>query len=192
MTTAIDRRNGVVKGSLADVTRQNHTHLAASFVNAECVILVDTSGSMGAKDAIGGRSRFDQACDELAKLQSVLPGKLAVLSFSSSVTFCPTGTPDFIGGSTDLAGALDYAKVADVGDMQFIVISDGEPNNPITALAAARKYTGKIDTVFVGPEGGSGRDFLDKLAKASGGQAVKAHQATALADKLHRLLLESK
>lgn len=189
MTTAIDRKNGVAKGSLADVMRQNNTHLAASFVNVDCVILVDTSGSMEAKDAIGGKSRFDQACSELAKLQQALPGKIAVLSFGSTVSFSPTGVPNFTGTSTDLTGALEYAKIADVGGMQFIVISDGEPNNPVTALAAAKKYTGKIDTVFVGSEGGAGREFLMQLAQASGGKSAKATTATALADKLHRLLL---
>ena len=58
--------------------------------------------------------------------------------------------------------------------MRFVVISDGAPDSESMALAEARKFTEKIDTVFIGREGSDGRDFLRDLAKASGGQSIES------------------
>lgn len=179
----------LVKGSLAAIATEAHTSLAETFVNAECVVLVDTSGSMSAADAPGGRARYDQACAELEALQAALPGKIAVISFSDNSLFCPNGRPFFLRGRTNLANALDYARIADVPGIRFIVISDGEPDSEHDALAAARKYRNRIDTIFVGPEDRPlGRDFLTRLAKASGGQAITADRAANLALEAKRLL----
>jgi hypothetical protein len=113
------------------------------------------------------------ACDELATLQTSLPGKIAVIAFSSDVQFCPSGVPTYFGGGTDMAKALQFAKVADVPGMQFILISDGQPDDPDRTLTIARTYKNKISVIYVGPEDLSlGRDFLDKLAKTTGGQFV--------------------
>jgi len=93
MTTALDARKGIVKGSLTDIAAQHGHSLAQTFVNAEVVILIDTSGSMDTHDSRGGRKRYDVACEELAALQGNLPGKIAVLSFSDQTMFCPDGKP---------------------------------------------------------------------------------------------------
>lgn len=181
----------LVPGSLSAIAAQNHQSIAETFLNADCVILVDTSGSMCACDSRGNRSRYEVACDELKNLQAQLPGKLALLSFSDDVIFCPSGVPFNYEGGTDLTRALKFAKVADVQGMRFIVISDGQPDNGDTALAVARTYKAKIDTIYVGPEGGEGQDFLKRLARASGGQGVTAAQVRQLADNVQRLLLSS-
>lgn len=188
MTTQLDTHKNIVTGSIADVAQRAGQSLAQTFVNAECVILVDTSGSMGSADSRGGRTRYDVACEELAALQAAMPGKIAVLSFSDRTMFCPDGKPFNQGGGTDLAGALEFAHVADVPEIRFIVISDGEPDNAPAALAEAKKYRARIDTIFVGPEGGAGRKFLEQLAAASGGQVITADRAKALADSAKRLL----
>lgn len=179
----------IVKGSIADISRQNGQSLAQTFISVDCVVLVDTSGSMSARDSVGGNSRYDQACWELATLQGSLPGKIGVISFSDSTEFCPNGTPRYLGGGTDLAGALQFAKIADVpGGMRFIVISDGQPDNPDAALRIARKYANKIDTIYVGAERGPGREFLERLAAASGGQHVTAEKVKELAASVTKLL----
>lgn len=180
----------IVPGSLSAVARRDGVSLAESFVGADAVIIVDTSGSMSTCDSRGGQSRYDVALHELAKLQAHMPGKLAVLAFSSGVMFCPGGQPPLLGGNTDLAGALRFAKVADVPGMRFVVISDGQPDDERKALAVAKTYTNRIDTVFVGPENDwqGGRAFLEKLAKASGGQHIAADRVHELADKTERLL----
>lgn len=181
--------NAIVQGSLAQIAQQTNASIAETFINADCIIIVDTSGSMAACDSRGDRSRYEVACEELRNLQASLPGKLALLSFSDDVIFCPSGVPFNYGCGTDLTKALKFAKVADVTGMRFIVISDGEPHDEEGALKVARTYKAKIDTIYVGPEGGDGQDFLRRLAKASGGQGVTADRVKELTATVERLLL---
>ena len=167
----MDMKTAIIKGSLQDVATQSGHSIAASFLNVDVVILVDVSGSMMAKDAPGGISRYEAAVDELKKVQEVNPGKIAIIAFSSSATLCPSGTPVFEGGNTDLAEALKLAKMADVGGIRFIVISDGLPDSESKALAAAASFTGEIHTIYIGPENDyeGGRAFLQRLATANRG-----------------------
>lgn len=182
-------QTAVVPGSLAAISVDKHQTLAESFCNADAVILVDCSGSMAVRDSKGGESRYDVACQELARLQHDIPGKLAVIAFSTDVEFSPAGVPRYMGGSTDLAGALRFAKVADLPGMRFFVISDGYPDNPQKALDIARFYKATISTIYVGPENDpEGLQFLEQLAAAAGGQAVKAERVLELADKMRPLL----
>ncbi len=179
----------VVKGSLTDIAKQNGTSLAETFLSADLIVLVDTSSSMAATDAPGGLSRYEAACKELANLQVAIPGKVAVISFAhGQPMFCPNGQPFNLEGGTDLAGALTFAKVADVPDMRFVVISDGQPDSEREALKVAATYLNRIDTIFVGPEGAPGRTFLAKLASAKNGQAVTADRVAQLASKVQYLL----
>jgi hypothetical protein len=179
-------------GSLGAMAKQNNTSLAESFISADLVVIVDVSSSMGANDSRGGRDRYSVACDELAALQRTMPGRIAVIAFSTDVEFVPGGVPPFAGGSTNLAKALHFAHVADVPGMRFVVISDGEPDNESEALAVARTYQNRIDVVYVGPEiGARGRDFLGRLAKASGGTIVTAARAQELAASVQALLLSA-
>jgi len=182
--------NAIIQGSLGAVAQQNGTSIAESFVNADAIIVVDTSSSMGQHDSRGGKSRYDVACEELKTLQANMPGKLALLSFSDEILFCPNGIPFNYDGMTDLAKALKFAKMGDLASgMRFIVISDGEPNDEDEALKVAKTYRNRIDTIFVGPEGSSGADFLKRLAKASHGQTVTADRVKELAANVQKLLL---
>lgn len=182
--------SAIVLGSLSDVASRGDMTIAESFINADAVILVDCSASMDARDSRGGRKRFDVALEELATLQAHMPGKIAVIAFSSSVQFVPGGQPPFLCASTDLAAALQFAKVADVPGMRFVVISDGEPDDAQGALAIAATYQNRIDTVYVGPEAyPSGRRFLEQLATAKGGQSLTADRAQELAAKTEQILL---
>lgn len=181
--------NAIVQGSMSAIAQQSGKSIAETFINASAIIIVDTSGSMHQCDSRGGKSRYDVACAELKHLQGSLPGKLALLSFADDVQFCPSGIPFDFGGGTDLAKALKFAKVADLSSgMRFIVISDGEPNDESEALKVAKTYRNRIDTIFVGPEGGMGQTFLNQLAKASGGQHVTADRVKELAQETKKLL----
>lgn len=189
MTTSLDTRKSIVTGSMADMAARQNQSLAQTFVNAECVVIVDTSGSMATCDSRGGKSRYTIACEELAALQGAKPGRIAVLSFSNTTMFCPDGKPFNQEGGTDLTEALRFARIADVPGIQFIVISDGEPNDEKSALQEAAKYKAKIDVIYVGPETQpAGREFLRKLAAASGGSLVTADRGKALAESAMRLL----
>lgn len=183
--------NQIIQGSLSAIAEQNKQSIAETFMNADVVIIVDTSGSMAATDSRGGRSRYTVACEELKKLQESLPGKLALLSFSDDVIFCPSGIPFNYEGGTILDKALKFAKMADVKGMRFIVISDGEPYDEQGAISVAKTYKNRIDTIYVGPEGGEGQEFLRRLAKASGGQGVTSAQVKELKSTVETLLLTS-
>jgi Mg-chelatase subunit ChlD len=179
----------LVPGSLAQIAKQGGVSLAESFLSCDAVVLVDTSGSMMTKDSRAGQSRYDVAIEELTTLQKVNPGKVGVISFSSDVAFCPSGIPTPYFAGTDMAKALDFARIADVPGMRVIVVSDGEPDEPEKALIAAGKYHAHIDAVYVGPESSPrGRDFLQRLCAASGGQVVTADRVQQLAAKVQLLL----
>jgi hypothetical protein len=180
----------LVVGSLAQIAQSQNVSIAESFLSVDAIILCDVSGSMDMHDSRGGKTRYEVALEELARLQGDLPGKLCVIGFASQPAFAPTGQPIFTGSGTDLAAALQFVKVADDGDMRFIVISDGQPDEPEKALGLAAGFQGRIDGVYVGAEGDStGRRFLERLAAAHKGQAVTAAQACQLAAKTSRLLL---
>ncbi|HOR01504.1 MAG TPA: VWA domain-containing protein [Anaerolineae bacterium] len=100
----------IVPGSLSAIAAREGQSLAETFLNADAVILVDTSGSMMSGDSRGGRSRYNVALEELAHLQAHMPGKLAVIAFSDSTVFAPGGQPPLLGSGTNLAGALRFAK----------------------------------------------------------------------------------
>lgn len=185
-------QNAIIPGSLGAISAKTGASLAESFVNADAIIIVDTSGSMASEDLNDGKTRYQRACDELAMLQNSLPGKIAVLAFSGSTIFCPSGKPFRFGGGTDLKGALKFAKVADIPGMRFIVISDGQPDDAEGALQIAKTYKNKIDVIYVGPEQHpTGRDFLLRLARASGGELVTADRAQNLLNAAQTLLLHS-
>jgi Mg-chelatase subunit ChlD len=179
----------LVAGSLEALARQNDISLAESFLSADAIVLVDVSGSMATPDSREYRRRYDVACDELAQLQRTLPGKVAVVTFSDQVEFIPGGMPPFMGGGTNLDAALRFVRAAD-GTVRFIIISDGKPDNEQAALATAKQFTSKIDTIYVGPECEyGGATFLRRLAEASGGRYVAAERACELAERVEQLLL---
>jgi len=180
-----------IPGSLLDVSAKNGTSLAESFISADAIIMVDVSGSM--HDHLAEGTRYDKACSELKRLQADLPGKIAVVAFSSHVEFLPAGFPVFQGGMTRMAECLNFCHVADaIKGMRFIMVSDGCPDNAESALAAAKKYQNKIDCIFIGPEDDyAGRGFLDRLASATGGKSQLRANANLLAEKIETLLLAS-
>jgi len=181
--------DALVKGSIGAIAKDTGKSLAQTFISADVVVLVDTSGSMMTNDSHQGLTRYAVACDELTALQNSLPGKVAVISFSDRTMFCPDGVPFNLRGGTDLAGALRFAKIADVPGMRFILISDGEPTEPQAALREAAKYKAQIDVIYVGSEiSPMGRDFLTQLARKSGGKAVTAEAAKQLAATVQYLL----
>lgn len=183
--------HAIVPGSISAIAEQTGKSIAETFTNADVIVIVDTSGSMAANDSRGRRSRYDVACEELAALQKSLPGKIAVFAFSDYTEFCPAGVPRFISGGTDLAGALRFTKIADNPGRRFIVISDGQPDEPDQALKVAATYQNRIDTIYVGPEmENSGRRFLELLATRHQGQSVAAKNADGLL-KAAQLLLHA-
>lgn len=179
--------SAIVKGSLGALSQQNGASLAESFLSADAIVVVDVSGSMDTRDAEGGRQRYEVACEELRKLQERIPGKVAVVAFSGEARFAPSGLPPFIGGGTNLAGALRFVKPAD-GTVRFVVVSDGQPDDSAAVLKVARAFSSPIDTVYIGPPDGPGEQFLAELARASRGQHATADRGFRLAEKVQLML----
>lgn len=166
----------ITKGSIADLMKNENVSLAESFLTCDCIVLFDVSGSMSDFDNCS-TDRFDRGTKELKAIQEAMPGRYAIIQFADRVDFMPGGVPtrQLSGVGTDLTAALKYALVADaIPDMRFVIISDGEPDNEKTALAAAAQYHNRIDTIFIGDEFDryGGKDFLKELAARSGGEAV--------------------
>ena len=162
-------KTAIIPGSLTDIAAKQNVSIAESFVDCDVLVIVDVSGSMAVMDSRDGQKRYDVALQELEELQRTLPGKLAILAFSNVVIFVPSGKPPFLGMGTNLAGALKFARMADVPGMRFFVISDGIPDNQQAALAEAAKIKASINCIYVGPEGGPGQRFLEQLASANQG-----------------------
>ena len=96
-----------------------------------------------------------------------------------------------MGNKTNLAAALRFAKLADVPGISIIVISDGEPDNETEALGLAKTFKNCISTIYVGPEERpTGRDFLTRLAKTTGGRTITADRAKELSASIETLLLK--
>jgi hypothetical protein len=180
----------LVKGSLLDVAARNNYSVAQAFLSADAIVMVDTSISMSDRDCPGGQSRFSCAREQLIRLQRDLPGKIAVISWNNDARFCAGGLPEEPDGGTDLTGVLQFVKPADGTGVKFILISDGQPNDETSALDLAKQFTSKIDVIFIGPETSPGRDFLRRLAEASGGQAVSnsVRDIPYLANEIQKLI----
>lgn len=182
----------IVTGSISSIAQRENQSIAETFLSADAIVLVDVSGSMDAPGSRDGQSRYTVACQELAKLQERMPGKLAVVAFSDSPMFVPWGVPPFLGMDTNLTAALQFVKPAD-GTVRFIVISDGYPNDPEGALSIARGFQSQIDCIFVGPEDDQrGRQFLERLAQVGKGKFVLDLNVNQLAEKVETLLLGGK
>jgi Mg-chelatase subunit ChlD len=183
----------IVKGSLDAVAKRENKTLAESFLTCDTLLLVDMSSSMSTKDAGNGISRYDAAERDVIRLQNKYEGRVALVCFSSTVEFCPTGNPIRLGGGTDLEKALKFIRPADDCGIKLIVISDGEPNEPDKTLETAKMFKSKIDCIFIGPENDvyGGRAFLEKLANVTGGEFVSSEKPGQLMAETERLMLGS-
>lgn len=182
----------VIKGSVGDIARRSGRTLAEAFLLVDAIVIVDTSGSMEQRDVSRSEikvSRYQEACEQLRKLQAQMPGKIAVIAFSSSPVYCPDGQAKLLSGSTNLAAALEIVIPADDCDLRFIVVSDGEPDNEQACLDIAAKLKTRIDTIYIGPPDGRGKDFLRRLAAIRAGQsATQADEILKLQDTIQHLL----
>lgn len=176
-----------VRGSLLHFSQSTNKPLAKVILGVSAVVIFDSSASMGLP-ADGGGTRYESAIRELNRIQAEIPGKIAVVSFGESVKLCVDGVPAAPTGGTALTEALEFCRIFDAKPMRFVLIGDGSPNNPETALATARLYRNKIDSAFIGRGGGSGESFLMDISAVSGGEFTGARQASELFPVMRRLI----
>ena len=134
--------------------------------NETVVILADISTSMD--ESAGNRKKIEILRDALA---SVWPAALnaRLIGFSSLPVHLsdPACLPSPF-GSTALHLAIDSAKC--LLPSRTVIISDGRPDNEMTAFAAADKLSGRIDVIYCGPEGDTQAIlFMQLLARQTGG-----------------------
>jgi hypothetical protein len=181
----------IIFGSVADLARTNNYSIAEAFAfNVKALLVIDVSASMAMRDCQNGHSRYAMAVKELERLQRSRPGKVGIVEFSTIIMFAAGGIPSPPQSSTNLTGALEFIHPADDCGIEFWIISDGEPDNPDSALDFARKFKTKINTIYIGPEGGAGAEFLRRLSALTGGRhADQGVQGIAhLSDTMQRLL----
>lgn len=182
----------IIQGSVSDIAQKSGRTLAEAFLLVDAIVIVDTSASMEQVDVPKSEvkvSRYDEACEQLGKLQGQIPGKIAVLAFSSYPVYCPDGKARLLSGSTNLAAALRMVQPADDCELRFIVVSDGEPDNEQECLDIAAGLKTRIDTIYIGPPAGRGIDFLRRLAAVRSGQsATQANEIVKLQDTIQALL----
>jgi hypothetical protein len=124
----------------------NYQHrLASGNPNIFCLLL-DTSGSMGS-ECNGKETRIDVLRKAVKSLDWQYYQMFTFDNLCRRIA-SPDALWNCCGGSTNLA--LGLQEIAKFDPSKTIVISDGEPNDEDDALAAARKLTGTISTVFIG------------------------------------------
>lgn len=140
------------------------------------VILADVSASMES-EAFDGRRKIDL----LREAVHAARGHARLVVFSAvarEVEQIPE--PE---SHTNLSGALEFARAFDPGTT--LVISDGEPDNEAAALAAARRFRGAIDVLYIGPAGNARAiEFMRRLAGAADGRVMVNDITTAEGSRL--------
>lgn len=140
-------------------------------------LLIDCSGSMAATDG-GELRRIDRLARVLAQLLSThrLQALLAFNDFVSDLALSGhISVPEPYGG-TNLTLALMSVRDLTVRPTRLIVLSDGLPNDPLSALDVARSLVLKTDAYFVGSDHDSqALRFMRDLAEAGAPGGTSGH-----------------
>ena len=133
------------------------------------VILADTSGSMG--EMAGSRSKFNLLSEALGQARQAVPYARLVTFSSWPQEIAPGQDLPQPSGGTALDAALTY--IIPLRPRSTLVISDGKPDDPRTALTVADKVTGTIDVIYCGPDSDSQAiAFMRRLARCGGGRVI--------------------
>jgi len=172
----------VVGGALAKATAskllKNRNKTLAQAAKIDRVVLLDSSGSMGAMDATGMNgipcSRFDALRQAWMRLAPMAKGRLAAFVFSDNtqpVKGSASGNPGalpHLNGGTAMCKAFGAALQLRHPRMRALLISDGESTDG-DPVPSAQLLRCPVDTVFVGPKDGPGKLTLMRIASATGG-----------------------
>lgn len=154
------------------------------------VCLCDVSGSMANTIGSLGVTKWEECRIALQDALITRPN-LRIIAFGSGAKEIrdPGELPSPLGemsGRTDLRAALLLA--AELRPRRTFIISDGLPDSTTLATEAAQNLTGRIDTIYCGPEGHAGADYLHSLARVGGGRGVNWEGRTQLTEILRPLL----
>lgn len=128
------------------------------------IILADVSHSMESP-AWGGLRKIDVLRQAVALTMQRDP-KCRLIAFSKharEVSVVPEP-----GSNTDLVAGLEAARAHDPGVL--LLISDGQPDDPKSALRIAQSWRGAIDVLYIGPDSDAAAiAFMRQLAAAAAG-----------------------
>lgn len=150
-------------GSPQQIADEEGRDLREVITEIEYVLLLDTSSSMS-KDSTGGKSRWEHAKEALSNLQKDHQGQFLLITFATGPQIRFDGRLTKPSGATHLTKALEMASRLDGTGVEFIVVSDGRPNNERKALDVGKTFIDTIHTIYIGKEGGKGEEFMNKLA----------------------------
>jgi hypothetical protein len=162
MTNALDRTaNKLARNEssslMARIKRQS---------NEDRIVLSDTSGSMSGPAGNSEKRKIDALRDVIYDLKAQGYAFKHIVFGSSVELREDIPEPD---GGTPLTEALNMARQHNPG--RVIVISDGVPDSPGSALDAARELGCPIDCFYVGPTPSSGEVFMAQLADLTKGSS---------------------
>lgn len=144
-----------IKGDLKNIKKEKEIMKKMQRV----LLLCDISGSMG--EVVGDKPKIQHL------REAVLKFSLRKFVFSNScyeVSEIP-GTKS----NTNLTDALKRVRVENPS--KIILISDGLPDYPDTAIKVAKTLSFPIDIIYIGNDE-TGKEFMQMLAKVTGGTEV--------------------
>jgi hypothetical protein len=163
MTNLINPLTSIIQAAsqlpATGIAANYHKRIGTGNPDIRCLLL-DTSGSM----SIHCKGK-DRRIDVLRKAVGALEWQFyRIFTFDSMCT--EIANPSALwetGGGTALD--LGLKEVAKLNPSQTIVISDGEPNSELDAIAAAELLSGTISTVYIGDDTDkSAIAFMQRLA----------------------------
>lgn len=131
--------------------------------------LADTSSSMD--EPAGGRRKIEILREALNTVLCERP-EIRLFCFDSIAREVTAAAPlPEPSGGTALHLAIELAR--EFSPRQTVVISDGRPDDPEAAIAAAEKLSGTIDVIYCGPDSDTKAiDFMRRLAKVGCGRVI--------------------
>jgi hypothetical protein len=153
-----------------------HKNLAALIASERGVwLLADCSSSMACWAVKG--SRYDILVEIVNKALAIR--SFPIIAFGPCTRNPITGDESNVAvvsqlpgpsGGTPLHMAIELAIAK--GAKRIVVVSDGEPDSKLAALASAKRFGKPVDVVLASGDN-NGMEFMNELAAATGGHAYK-------------------
>jgi hypothetical protein len=158
MTQIIKKERGIQ--SLSDKIKTELVKIKAQQV----VFLLDVSGSM---------CEIVDGLPKIAHLRKVMQGypHSRKVSFSGRVWEKLIPEPQ---SNTDMALGFRYLQRIAPKPASVVLVSDGLPDDPKSAISEAIKIHVPVNIVYIGEKGDKGEAFMQSLATATGGKTFTA------------------
>ena len=167
------------KGGQIMPTGMTEAEKFQKLLDATAVLICDVSASMDERDAGEGRTetRWEVLVRTVRNLLEDMEGKLAVVAFNTDWNLVAEELPR-PEGSTDVGGVLEFVAPSTKFLEKAVLLCDGEPTSgkgdpEKYALDAAKSIRCTLDCVYIGPAGGPGEKFMQRLAQAVRGSYTR-------------------